>query len=290
MPTPRRKSCGHCRTAKARCSLTVPCERCADRSLNCDYGSAGLTYQPYRVPASTSEGERYLRTGLSSNNAHDSGRVAEIVDSQVNGGGARFATPRTTAPLDPSETLLEGDVASDFFSSVYANANTPFQPGCSSIFGTGGGTDLLGSSYTATDNMFMPNIDLSLSTRLESITDSRLLSQRNTTTPETSLTAKALLGQIRQYPRRMIEGKRLPPFIHPKCAFGNCSAYDCTSEEKHVCLPEILAVCANLIHMFYNRTPASSRFVWETIYKHQKKLHNEVRVPNFPGWVILRRA
>ncbi|KAB5542573.1 hypothetical protein GE09DRAFT_1225496 [Coniochaeta sp. 2T2.1] len=121
----------------------------------------------------------------------------------------------------------------------------------------------------------MPNIDLSLSTRLGSITESRLLSQRKTTTAETFFTAKVLLGQIRQYPRMMIEGKRLPPFIHPKCASGNWSAYSCASEEKHVCLPEVLAVCANLVHMFYGRTPASSRFVWETIYKHQKKLHNE---------------
>ncbi|KAK3374161.1 hypothetical protein B0T24DRAFT_594277 [Lasiosphaeria ovina] len=35
---------------------------------------------------------------------------------------------------------------------------------------------------------------------------------------------------------------------------------------NHTCLPGPLAICASLLHMFFNRAPASSLFVWKTIY------------------------
>ncbi|KAJ2968243.1 hypothetical protein NQ176_g9277 [Zarea fungicola] len=44
------------------------------------------------------------------------------------------------------------------------------------------------------------------------------LSQRSRTISQGSLTAKILLGQITEYPRMMISGHQLPPFIYPPCS------------------------------------------------------------------------
>ncbi|OJD33726.1 ras small monomeric [Diplodia corticola] len=40
-PPPRRKSCGGCVKAKRRCDLQLPCSRCAEKGLTCEYLSAG---------------------------------------------------------------------------------------------------------------------------------------------------------------------------------------------------------------------------------------------------------
>jgi hypothetical protein len=37
MPKSRAKSCAQCRAAKTRCSLSIPCSRCANRCLDCQY-------------------------------------------------------------------------------------------------------------------------------------------------------------------------------------------------------------------------------------------------------------
>lgn len=163
----------------------------------------------------------------------------------------------------------------DFFSGFSTQGYRP--SGGVSVFSPLplGDNALQDGSCTAGD-LLIPNI---FSSRLEDQrAEHRLLSQRRTTTTDAFFTAKVLLGQIRQYPKMMMQGKKLPPFIHPRCASGSPWMDSCAAEDRHVCLPEALAVCANLVHMFYSRTPASSRFAWETIYRHQERLHQEVRV------------
>jgi hypothetical protein len=163
----------------------------------------------------------------------------------------------------------------DFFSGLL---DLGFRSSPSPVFRDGVQNSIRDRSSTAEETLLVQNTHSSLSTKPGPGTQSRLLSQRKAATTESFLTAKALVGQIKQYPRMLTESKRLPPFIYPRCATGNNSASGCCSEGKHLCLPEILAVCVSLLHMFYNRTPASSRFAWETIYKHQKSLHHEVRI------------
>lgn len=268
MPIPRKKSCSHCRAAKARCSLAVPCERCSERNLHCDYGTARSRIEPYRIPAIAAAARQ---------NSEDSGVGGQslVAGNQANGGTPDLRSPQGSAPLGLSEAPVDVmDAGFDFFSGIFAlgsrQSSGPF-------FGPSGETGLQASNYAVEEDAFIPSIDRSLSRRAERCAQQRLLSQRSTPTTESFFTAKVLLGQIRQYPKMMTEGKKLPPFIHPRCASGNWSVESCGAGDKHVCMSEILAICTNLIHLFYNRTPASSKFAWETIYRHQEQLHREVR-------------
>ncbi|KAK0642812.1 Transcription factor gsfR2 [Lasiodiplodia hormozganensis] len=45
-PPPRRKSCGRCVKAKRRCDLQLPCSRCAEKGLACEYPSAAGPWRP----------------------------------------------------------------------------------------------------------------------------------------------------------------------------------------------------------------------------------------------------
>lgn len=277
MPIPRKKSCCHCRVARTRCSLTVPCDRCSDRSLHCDYGNAGSRGRPYRAPA-IAPAVRNVRGELVALPCIDEsnqcvGRQSAASGSLPDDGARSISSPPSSTPFGLSNALVDvTDTTFDFFSNIL---DQPLHPTGPSMLVHALQDGLQDKSFTDQDDRFIPNAHSSLSTRVEGSAQIRLLSVRKPTTPETFLTAKVLLGQIRQYPRMMMDSKRLPSFMHPRCVIDR--SWMTCSETKHTCLPETLAICANLLHMFHNRTPASSRFAWETIHNHQKRLHSEVR-------------
>ncbi|KAI8721568.1 hypothetical protein NCS52_00298600 [Fusarium sp. LHS14.1] len=99
--------------------------------------------------------------------------------------------------------------------------------------------------------------------------------RRNVTT-QSILTTSILLGQLAVYPRMLIEGKTLPPFIHSQCSLSDSLADACSQAENHQCLPETLAICASLVRMFFHRTPGSSAFVWEAIYREHARLRRQI--------------
>ncbi|KAJ5565394.1 hypothetical protein N7513_001636 [Penicillium frequentans] len=89
MPVRRAKSCVNCRRAKARCSLSTPCLRCATRSLACQYATTvppladrwPRGFRPIRPATDTTV------TGTTVENAMD---VAS--DTNFAAAGARSAT------------------------------------------------------------------------------------------------------------------------------------------------------------------------------------------------------
>jgi hypothetical protein len=85
-----------------------------------------------------------------------------------------------------------------------------------------------------------------------------------------------LLGQVTSYPKMMIEGDQLPPFIHAPCHIDNDLAPGCGERSRHQCLPQELAICESLVQMFYERTKANTDFVWTLIYEEQARLQREV--------------
>jgi hypothetical protein len=92
-----------------------------------------------------------------------------------------------------------------------------------------------------------------------------------------ALTHRVLRGQIRGYPEMMIRGVVLPPFIHPQCVLRDQSIQDCISDAGvHSCLPEPLAICASLMHMFFTKSDTSSAFVKMKIYEEHCRLYRDV--------------
>lgn len=100
------------------------------------------------------------------------------------------------------------------------------------------------------------------------------LSQRARSLQQGSLTGKMLLGRLTDYTRMMADAKTLPPFIHPPCSLGHKD--ECPPDSPHECLPEALAVCANLTKMFYSRMSGSHSFIWQQICTHLRQLSEEV--------------
>lgn len=278
MPIPRKKSCSHCRAAKTRCSLTVPCERCSERNLRCIYETGGSRTQQNRVPTIAAAARHTQDISNAQSTAGSNARITDLTTffgSQANGGTPIFTSPQAGTPLGLSDPPIQvADASFDFFSGFSAQG---YRPSGLSVFSPSPlGDHAPQDGSCAARDLLIPNV---FSSRIEDQrAEHRLLSQRRIATTDAFFTAKVLLGQIRQYPKMMMQGKKLPPFIHPRCASGSPWMDSCAAEDRHVCLPGALAVCANLVHMFYGRTPASSKFAWETIYRHQERLHQEVRV------------
>lgn len=95
----------------------------------------------------------------------------------------------------------------------------------------------------------------------------------------TCIMCTILLGQVTSYPKMLIEGDALPPFIHAPCRIEDGMALECGERGSHQCLPRELAICAGLVDMFYSRTKANADFVWTSIYQERARLQREVRAP-----------
>lgn len=91
----------------------------------------------------------------------------------------------------------------------------------------------------------------------------------------TCLLTSVVLGQLASFPRRLIHGDRLPPFVAGGCAADESRAADCTERGRHVCLPGPLAVCAGLVREFYSRGDQNEAWVWRAVYAEQARLHAE---------------
>ncbi|KAF7563650.1 hypothetical protein G7046_g435 [Stylonectria norvegica] len=84
-----------------------------------------------------------------------------------------------------------------------------------------------------------------------------------------------ILGLMKSYPRMMVEGDQLPPFIQPPCHIDEEYAPDCGEKGRHQCLPKELAICASLVQLFYSRTAANAEFVWTPIHAERHRLERE---------------
>ncbi|KAL2202930.1 hypothetical protein CC79DRAFT_1373077 [Sarocladium strictum] len=87
--------------------------------------------------------------------------------------------------------------------------------------------------------------------------------------------SSVIVGQMTSYPKMMIEGDILPPFISPPCFSREDLAPDCAEHGYHRCLPKILSICTSLVRMYYERTTANAAFVWKSIYDECERLHED---------------
>lgn len=112
---------------------------------------------------------------------------------------------------------------------------------------------------------------------------SNLLNLKKLKTVGSSLTSKYLLSVIMSYPRQICEKASLPPFIHPR--YPDKGEYECPSDKAPSELPEYLAICASLVHMYQSRIPASIAYIWKTIAAEQGRLYSEFN--GYGKWKLL---
>ncbi|OAQ96061.1 hypothetical protein LLEC1_03508 [Akanthomyces lecanii] len=297
MPFSRKKSCAHCRQSKLRCNLETPsCSQCKRRRFKCVYdGRDSDRATPYSFQASSTSAASIsdplpaVDTPGAINGFNNSDAVSEIAATTANddvmldfsGGGLPFdwlgmGHPAHTGPESPKsfdiDTIGLPSVTSRdvFYGSQkqqdFTTLDTAAQHFPHSSIAN------LDPLQRDTEGALSPTHDV----RLVSITappDQKLL-RRRIFLKDCVLTS-VVLGQVTGYPKMMIEGELLPPFIQAPCHYDEEQAPECRVAGRHKCLPEILAICASLVEMFYSRTQASEEYVWKMIYAERARLRKE---------------
>ncbi|PNP39169.1 hypothetical protein TGAMA5MH_08846 [Trichoderma gamsii] len=301
MPFSRQKSCTHCKQSKLRCNRVTPtCSRCAERNLLCDIREIHVS------PYSASRGSKGLRQEPVDIEAIEyqqgSFNVPSAIFDEVTTTGAAITfdddnVASNWMAIDSLETLNPKNLDSEIDSFGLEAFEAQFGPQIMSESGHSGENDI--QTWTSTQLANHGNSDPiscwdSPSLLGESNPDGTItscedipstLAVRTPSNPESlrsrpilkgCMLTNIILGQITGYPKMLVLGDRLPPFIHAPCYTDERLAPECGEMGKHQCLPKSLAICASLVDMFYSRTDANADFVWQTIYSEGKRLHEEV--------------
>lgn len=302
MPFPRQKSCTHCRQSKLRCNRATPtCSRCAERNLVCDIGDIHVS------PYSDSRRSKVPRLDVVG---------IEALEHQHSGFGvppAIFDAVSTDAarPLG-DENASSNWLITDGLETGHLNPKN-LESGIDD-FGLGTFEDEFGLQMMAESEGSEHNVVETCTSACvappdnsapashwdppplfgESGSESNIISCDDTASNLTVRTpfnqgslrsrpilkgcmlTNMVLGQITGYPKMLVLGDRLPPFIHAPCYIDERLALECGEMGKHQCLPKRLAICASLVDMFYSRTDANADFVWQTIYSEGQRMHEEV--------------
>lgn len=296
MPISRKKTCVQCRKAKARCSMTLPrCTRCLNKGLSCEYAAVSMPRMaPYSIMTTVDDGRSgNLQAGATDFRKHGRQQLGVYPDPEAAPLSEPMGIPTESPPTDADAPVLAPSVDSPATWTATMQAD----------LGLGADMDFtIASMMGPCQNVMkiMGNIDMNFShdaavaeaeaARLRNPingsgshsdvlahdSSSRMLTSRRGLTANAILATKTIFGQVSAYPALMVSGLSLPPFIHSKCALDDSSTYNCAKAQKHECLGKTLSICAALVGMWLERTPASSPYVWDTIYKEIARLDSEV--------------
>ncbi|CAG9987044.1 unnamed protein product [Clonostachys byssicola] len=280
MPISRKKACTNCRSSKAGCDRALPaCHRCVEKQLRCIYdGRKRDRFSPLarpllpRVTKSPLQGSAVTPSG----NPEDDPSKNPTTDDPTAQSTAAF-------PIEWWGSDEFGD-SIDSTAKVYAgNSVIQLEPPIgTSACGIAGA---LPSRFSLDERLTAPALGiagLNYSTpdsQLISATqrsDSRKLRQRYPL--RDCLLGVAVLGQLCSYPKMMIEGLKLPPFIKAPCHQNEELAPSCVTAGRHQCFPKRLDTCAGLVQMYYSRTDENVDVIWSMIYAEVAKLASEVRM------------
>ena len=280
MPLSRKKACQGCSKSKLRCNRAFPtCSRCGERGLSCVYDGAGRRSGPYQPPttAPLEDAHSAFNQSLRSRfvGLHQVQREHPATSSSM--GISDFTNQfmdwgdsdmQSTSNLHPATTTTVSSPKGFNFNTVQ---DTPsWFP--SSLNDTQESNQLdqqlaTPSSPTQSTLVVIPNED-------DSGNETTALAQRPFA--RGTILSSIILGQLTSYPKMLIQGDLLPPFIHPPCFRDERLAPECSDKGYHVCLPEDLAICQTLVRGFYERTDKSVEFVWKAIYAETERVKKEV--------------
>lgn len=227
----RKKACQECTKSKARCDLRRPaCLRCATRGRECRY----LYENP--SPPNTSP-------SLQSDSIHDS--ITTYHSSNI---GTPLSLPTTLIDPPTSTSVLGLSVGSQ---GAHPSHSTPCQP----------------EPHNGDTSLDFLNLDLVPLTDSDKIRDRWL--QTYLPTPDQipkafhPHTLQYVSCVLRTYPKQMIGGSRIPPFIHPL-------------QLSKPNIPVALANCYSLVRLWEHRAPGSETIVATTVQREMERLVQDV--------------
>ena len=303
---PRKKSCFRCRTAKTRCCLTKPqCSRCKVKGFSCRYEatqhgssntSANLLNDTNRSPT--------LKNGVQQKTCIENGTIAhgngaDDVEEGLRATAASFDTFDTAVntmdwgpdPLGDDSQKLYGEIATrpigktdtlsfNFDRSDLENLNLWLRPS-DDTFDLNRASAILSPSDLERQGLLSVESDPHISILEPTVTaslanvPSNLLTPKPVLTGRSSLMSSTILGIVISFPKMLVSGSFLPPFINSHFVSSENHYKSCRGSNCTLHLPEILAVCANITQMHITALPESHAFLQRTIYHEQQRLLDE---------------
>lgn len=255
---PRKKSCTLCTQAKTRCDLRTPaCSRCKTKGLDCRYYYSPATYKdPALSPIPTLREEISLPTPAATDIGH-------IDDAN----GANFDTSLDVAVVDWGEisnSLL--DWAPMFGLPEPGATGLEVSPSMPSE----GSKTIHAASFSQNSMMGGGQSRVvSQPSRLVSLESFMQMRHRLATEPMLA-TEKSHFDKfhfmhlvIRAYPKMMVTGNSLPPFIHWSSLVPGRTS-------------EALANCKGLVEMYRTMTVENRQFVMKTIAQEHERVVQQV--------------
>ncbi|KAL7962527.1 P-loop containing nucleoside triphosphate hydrolase protein [Trichoderma compactum] len=316
MPFSRQKSCTHCRQSKLRCNRAAPtCSRCAERNLACDirdirvppYSDSRRSKVP-RLDAVDIEALEHQRgdfgvppalfdvvspgaaIALSDENVSANWMVTDRFEpghlnpKNLESGMGDFGLDTLEDEFDlqmmPESNCSEQNGVETWAATYVAPPDNSAPTSCWNP------PPLLGESGSESNTASCDHTASTLAVR----TPSNQGSLRSRPILKGCMLTNMVLGQITGYPKMLVLGDRLPPFIHAPCYMDERLAPECGEMGKHQCLPKRLAICASLVDMFYSRTDANADFVWQTISSEGQRLHEEYKSLDSHGQLAALQA
>lgn len=306
MPLSRKKSCARCRQSKLKCNQATPsCSRCSERGTRCVYDWKTSHASPY-AHASASR--------VSQSFSIPSEILDEVPGLQLDDSGdfsALSASMFMHSPSQPAETEQQNAIGLDWTvlnavdehslnaPKIGPSLDVPNLSASFPVFPVPQGLSeieeetldvetiaMTGPPPSITNTWFMGGGGGEVATsssnqkccaptsNTESHPPRRTFRQRHVL--RHCALSSVVVGQLTSFPKMLIQGHQLPPFITPPCHVHEELAFDCAKGGKHQCLIKELAICAGLVEMFYSRTPQNADFVWKMIYAERDRLRREV--------------
>lgn len=127
------------------------------------------------------------------------------------------------------------------------------------------------SAWTAQDD-YAPVLSRPSSLLLQP--NSGYLARLPITDPIMQRTATLIMQQLRAFPQMMLRRETLPPFIH--------AHWNRPSSTTSTALPEPLANCMSIAHLFASRNSETTPFLWRTVKQEQRSFLEKVRLFPLP--------
>ncbi|KAF2755234.1 hypothetical protein EJ05DRAFT_503539 [Pseudovirgaria hyperparasitica] len=261
----RKKSCEQCRAAKTRCSLTFPtCTRCTSRGSTCIYKDVTLpNIQPLR------ERDETLSTAAAPSSSDYNGfsftTTAQVPPSHTStiptehAPGAYNNYQTTEAPFD---SLFGSPLDLDTFS--------PSGPSSSSTTGSGSGS----GSTSDRPHLFDPD---------PTSANPRFTLARTPSTASAALLSRVVHGSLATWPRMLVEGLALPPYVHATCL--RTGTRECEGKGKHVCWHGPLDNACGVVQMSLATTVNNFGLLSTTGHYEQKRMLSEFE--GYGKWMLL---
>lgn len=242
-PKLRQKACRVCNEAKAKCSFGQPCARCTARGVDCIYTTGS---KPAGRPSPSAPEIAMPTPPQDSDSTMNTVDLSEaVLQSSL---GQRFVEEPWQITVD---TILQDNMFRPSNDTTQATGEYSYTP--SALEGIHVLDMLQGQPYQVMSPM--------TETLISSHGPIGSLRARRPRDATTQRDVNLLLQGLRALPFKMVHTNERPFFIH---------------SYSHRDLPEPLAVCARICHMFDTRTPAILPFIWRCIRSEELRYLQEV--------------